>query len=93
MTPRTISKVGLAQEQFEAGNQFLCPGFSNKAGTVARINANFTKKLKINNDPDTSARVKEIWVGIGVAGTEVGALKNAKWIEERVINIPSSVFI
>ena len=41
-------------------------------GTVARLKSNFTNKLNISGDPDTSTRVKEIWVGIEVAGTEIG---------------------
>jgi len=87
----------IATQTFPKGKYTVDFEFSKSdgttSGTVARIKANFTNKLEINDDPDTSTKVKEIWVGVEVAGTEVGALTNAKWIEERVINIPSSVLI
>ena len=41
-------------------------------GSVARVSADFTNKLNISDDPDASIRVKEIWVGIEVGGTDVG---------------------
>ena len=43
---------------------------SVQSGTVARFNANFTNKLKINDDPEPT-KIKEIWVDIEVGGTEI----------------------
>lgn len=41
------------------------------SGTVARVNANFTNKLNINDDPDTGTQTKEIWISIKMGGTEI----------------------
>ena len=66
----------IATQTFPKGKYTVDFEFSKSdgftSGNVARIKANFINKLNINDDPDTSTQIKEIWVGIEVAGTEVG---------------------